>query len=91
MAGAVFDDDACCSANCYLCQGLIMRLFFGAGAVFFVAGAVFGEMWNDSRSAIAFFKMLVVGVKGKFGCGLTVSWSDHGRIIFSFGHFSWQA
>ena len=35
-----------------------MMLFFMAGAVFgevqmtlFVAGAVFGEIWNDSRSA----------------------------------------
>ena len=92
-----------------------------AGAVFgevrvslFVAGAVFGEIWNDSRSAkccIFQYKMLVVGVKGNLGCeagcGLTVSWSDHGRIgralemtfhpfsanFFEFldGHFSWQA
>ena len=65
-----------------------------AGAVFgevevslFVAGAVFGEIWNDSRSAkccIFQYKMLVVGVKRNLGCeagcGLTVSWSDHGRI-----------
>ena len=65
-----------------------------AGAVFgevrvslFVAGAVFGEIWNDSRSAkccIFQYKMLVVGVKGNLGCeagcGLTVSWSDHSRI-----------
>ena len=64
-----------------------------AGAVFgevraslFVAGAVFGEIWNDSRSAkccIFQCKMLVVGVKGNLGCeagcGLTVSY--HGRII----------
>ena len=66
-----------------------------AGAVFgevrvslFVAGAVFGEIWNDSRSAKCFifqYKMLVVGVKGNLGCeagcGLTVSWSDHARIM----------
>ena len=66
-----------------------------AGAVFgevrvslFVAGAVFGEIWNDSRSAkccIFQYKMLVVGVKGNLGCeagcGLTVSWSDHARIM----------
>ena len=65
-----------------------------AGAVFgevrvslFVAGAVFGEIWNDSRSAkccIFQYKMLSVGVKGNLGCeagcGLTVSWSDHARI-----------
>ena len=65
-----------------------------AGAVFgevrvslFVAGAVFGEIWNDSRSAkccIFHYKMLVVGVKSNLGCeagcGQTVSCSDHGRI-----------
>ena len=64
-----------------------------AGAVFgevevslFVAGAVFGEIWNDSRSAkrcIFQYKMLVVGVKSNLGCeagcGVTVSWSDHSR------------
>ena len=66
-----------------------------AGAAFgevqaslFVVGAVFGEIWNDSRSAkccIFQYKMLVVGVKSNLGCeagcGLTVSFSDHGRII----------
>ena len=71
-----------------------------AGAVFgevevslFVAGAVFGEIWNDSRSAkccIFQYKMLVVGVKSNLGCeagcGVTVSWSDHSRIIL--GSFS---
>ena len=71
-----------------------------AGAVFgevqvslFVAGAVFGEIWNDSRSAkccIFQYKMLVVGVKSNLGCeagcGLTVSWSDHSRIML--GSFS---
>ena len=65
-----------------------------AGAVFgevevslFVAGAVFGEIWNDSRSAkccIFQYKMLVVGVKSNLGCeagcGLTVLWSDPARI-----------
>ena len=64
-----------------------------AGAVFgevevslVVAGAVFGEIWNDSRSAkccIFQYKMLVVGVKSNLGCeagcGVTVSWSDHSR------------
>ena len=68
---------------------------FVAGAVFgdvelarFVAGAVFGEIWNDSRSAKCCnfqYKMLVAGVKSNLGCeagcGLTVSWSDHARII----------
>ena len=73
-----------------------------AGALFgevevslFVAGAVFGEILNDSRSAkccIFQYKMLVVGVKSNLGCeagcgrrfhgriGLG-SWSDHGRIM----------
>ena len=65
-----------------------------AGAVFgevevslFVAGAVFGEIWNDSQSAkccIFQYKMLVVGVKSNLGCeagcGRTVSCSDHSRI-----------
>ena len=49
-----------------------------AGAVFgevevslFVAGAVFGEIWNDSRSAkccIFRYKMLVVVLKSNLGC-----------------------
>ena len=49
-----------------------------AGAVFgevqvsfFVAGAVFGEIWNDSRSAkccIFQYKMLALGVKSNLGC-----------------------
>ena len=64
-----------------------------AGTVFgevqvslFVAGAAFGEIWNDSRSAkccIFQYKMLVVGMKSNLGCeagcGLTVSCSDHAR------------
>ena len=79
VAGAAFGD--------------VQVSFFVAGAVFgevevslFVAGAVFGEKWNDSRSAkccIFQYKMLVLGVKSNLGCeagcGLTVSWSDHGR------------
>ena len=66
-----------------------------AGAVFgevevsfLVAGAVFGEIRNDSRSAKCCnfqYKMLVLGVKSNLGCeagcGLTVSWSDHCRIM----------
>ena len=67
-----------------------------AGAVFgevrvslFVAGTVFGEIWNDSRSAkccIFQYKMLVVGVKGNLGCEAGCGWSDHSRIILgSFG------
>ena len=64
-----------------------------AGAVFGeveAAGAVFGEIWNDSRSAkccIFQYKMLVVGVKSNLGCeaGCGVngfmlgSFSDHSR------------
>ena len=74
-------------------------LLFVAGAVFgevqvslFVAGAVFGEIWNDSRSAkccIFQYKMLVVGMNNlgcEAGCGLTVSCSDHSRIMV--GSFS---
>ena len=69
-----------------------------AGALFgevevslFVAGAVFGEIWNDSRSAkccIFQYKMLVVGVKGITSVARRVaddgfmvgSWSDRSRI-----------
>ena len=65
-----------------------------AGTVFgevqvslFVAGAAFGEIWNDIRSAkccIFQNKMLVVVVESNLGCeagcGLTVSCSDHARI-----------
>ena len=53
-----------------------------------MAGAVFGEIWNDSRSAkccIFPYKMVVVGVKSNLGCeagcGLTVSFSDPARIM----------
>ena len=53
-----------------------------------MAGAVFPEIWNDSRSAkccIFQYKMLVGSAKSNLGCeagcGLTVSWSDHGRIM----------
>ena len=54
----------------------------------FVAGAVFGEIRNDSRSAKCFvfpYNMLVKRAKSNLGCaagcGLTVSCSDHGRIM----------
>ena len=64
-----------------------------AGAVFgevelslFVAGAVFGEIWNASRSSkccIFPYKKRLVSAKGDLscaaGCGLMVSFSDHGR------------
>ena len=73
-----------------------------AGAVFgevalslFVAGAVFREIWNDSRSAKCCnfqykIKMLMASAKSNLGheagCGLTVACSDHARIIL--GSFS---
>ena len=71
-----------------------------AGAVFgevevslLVAGAVCGEIWNDSRSAKCYifqYKMRLVSVKSNLGCeagcGRTVSWSDHSRIML--GSFS---
>ena len=48
------------------------RSIFGEVEVsLFVAGAVFGEMWNDRRSAKCRnlqYKMRVVGVKGNLGC-----------------------
>ena len=58
----------------------------------FVAGAVFGEIWNDSQSAkccIFQYKMLVVGVKSDLGCEagcgtdgfMLGSFSDHSRIM----------
>ena len=50
------------------------------------AQLVFGEIWNDSRSAqrcIFPYKMRMASAKGNLscaaGCRLTVSWSDHGR------------
>ena len=95
MAGAVFGEVqvSLFVAGAVFCE--VQVSLFVAGAVFrevqvslFVAGAVFGEIWNDSQSAkccIFQYKMLVVGVKGNLGCeagcGLTVSWSDHARIM----------
>ena len=72
VAGAVF--------------GEVQVSLFVAGAVFgevqeslFVAGAVFGEIWNDSRSAKCCIFRYKMGCEA--GCGLTVSCSDHGRIM----------
>ena len=80
-----------------------------AGAVFgevevslFVAGAVFGEIWNDSRSAKRCnfqYKMLVVGVKSNLGCEagcggrfparmLLGSFSDRPALEMTFQLFS---
>ena len=95
MAGAVFGEVEVSLFVAGAVFGEVQVSLFVAGAVFgevrvslFVAGAVFGEIWNDSRSAkccIFQYKMLVVGVKSNLGCeagcGLTVSWSDHARII----------
>ena len=100
MAGAVFGEVQVSLFVAGAVFGEVQVSLFVAGAVFgevqvslFVAGAVFGEIWNDSRSAkccIFQYKMLVVGVKGNLGCeagcGLTVSFSDHGRIMV--GSFS---
>ena len=50
----------------------------------FVAGAVFGEIWNDSRSAkccIFQYKMLVVGVKSNLGCEAGCGGRFPARII----------
>ena len=48
------------------------RSIFGEVEVsLFVAGAAFGEVWNDRRSAKCCnlqYKMRAVGVKGNLGC-----------------------
>ena len=66
MAGAVF--------------GEVEASLFVAGAIFgevevslFVAGAAFGEVEVS---------LFVAGAVFGAGCGLTVSWSDHSRIIW---------
>ena len=68
-------------------------VFGDLGVSFFVAGAVFSEIWNDSRTAkccIFQYKMLAVSMTSNLGCeagcGLTVSCSDCCRIIL--GSFS---
>ena len=95
VAGALFGDVQVSLFVAGALFGDVQVSLFVAGAVFgevevslFVAGAVFGEIWNDSRSAkfcIFQYKMPVVGVKSNLGCeagcGVTVSFSDHGRII----------
>ena len=95
VAGAVFGEVQVSLFVAGAVFGEVEVSLFVAGAVFgevevslFVAGAIFGEIWNDIRSAkccIFQYKMLVVGVKSNLGCeagcGLTVSWSDHSRII----------
>ena len=95
MAGAIFGEVELSFFVAGAIFGEVQVSFFVAGAVFgevelsfFVAGAVFREIWNDSRSAkccIFQYKMRVLGVKSNLGCeagcGLTVSWSDHGRIM----------
>ena len=100
VAGAVFGEVQVSLFVAGAIFGEVQVSLFVAGAVFgevqvslVVAGAVFGEIWNDSRSAkccIFQYKMLLVGVKSNLGCeagcGLTVSFSDHGRIMV--GSFS---
>ena len=95
MAGAVLGEVAMTLFVAGAAFGEVQVSLFVAGAALgevaaslFVAGAVFGEIWNDSRSAkccIFQYKMLVVGVKSNLGCeagcALTVSWSDHARIM----------
>ena len=95
VAGALFGDVQVSLFVAGALFGDVQVSLFVAGAVFgevevslFVAGAVFGEIWNDSRSAkccIFQYKMPVVGVKSNLGCeagcGVTVSFSDHARII----------
>ena len=95
MAGAIFGEVQMSLFVAGAVFGEVQVSLFVAGAVFgevqvslFVAGAVFGKIWNDSRSAkccIFQYKMLVVGVKRNLGCeagcGLTVSWLDHSRIM----------
>ena len=95
MAGAVFGEVEVSLFVAGAVFGEVQVSLFVAGAVFgevrvslFVAGAVFGEIWNDSRRAKCCnfqYKMLAVGVKGNLGCeagcGVTVSWWDHGRIM----------
>ena len=57
-------------------------------ASLFVTGAEFGEFWKDSRSAkccVFQYKTFVRSARGNLccaaGCGLTGSFSDHGRIM----------
>ena len=94
MAGAIFGDVQVSLFVAGALIGEVQVSLVVVGAVFgegqaslFVAGAVFHEMWNDSRSAkccIFQYKMLVASAKSSLGCeagcGVTVSWSDHGRI-----------
>ena len=81
VAGAVFGD---LGVSLFVAGAV----FGDLGMSFFVAGAAFGEIWNDSRSAkccIFQYIMLLMSAKGSLGCeagcGLTVSLSDHGRIM----------
>ena len=100
VAGAAFGDVQVSFFVAGAAFGEVQVSLFVAGAAFcevqvsfFVAGAVFPEIWNDSRSAkccIFQYKMIVVSSKSNLGCeagcGRTVSWSDHSRILL--GSFS---
>ena len=95
VAGAVFGEVQVSPFVAGAVLGEVQVSLFVAGAVFgevqvslFVAGAVLGESWNvrlGAKRCILQSKMLVVGSKSNLGCeagcGLTVSWSDHGRIM----------
>ena len=95
MAGAVFSKVQVSLSVAGAIFGEDELSLFVAGAVFgevelslFVVGAIFRGIWHDSRSAkccIFQYKMLVVRAKSNLGCaagcGLTVSCSDHGRIM----------
>ena len=95
VAGAAFGDVHVSLFVAGAAFGEVHVSLFVAGAAFgdvqaslFVAGAVLGEIWKVSRSAkccIFHYKMLLVSVKNTLGCeagcGLTGSFSDHGRII----------
>ena len=91
VAGAVFGEVQVSLFVAGALFGEVEVLLFVAGAVFrevqlslFVAGAVFGEIWHDSR----YFSIQTArGGREKYnlgceaGCGLTVSCSDHSRIM----------
>ena len=95
MAGAAFGEVQVLLFVAGAVFGEVEVSLFVAGAALgevqvslFVAGDVFGEIWNGRRSAkccIFQYKMLVKSVKSNLGCaagcGLTVSFSDHARIM----------
>ena len=95
VAGAVLGEGQVSLFVAGAALGEVQVRLFVAGAVLrevlvslFVAGTVFGEGLNVRLGAICCIlqsKMLVVSSKSNLtceaGCGLTVSCSDHGRIM----------